>query len=429
MRIREHGWLVGLVALALAGTVACQRQPDAPPASGPAAQTTEDRDTRITTSVQARFYSDEAVRGRHIQVHTEDGVVMLRGSVDTEQARQRAVELARDVAGVERVEDNLHVGAPVATTGTDPMAPMAPRTDPTIDRPADETPGRPHTDMAGRRDDDGVNASWVTTKIQAQYFVTPGVAPWNVDVTTSAAGVVTLEGEVDSEENRQRAVQIARDTEGVTRVEDRLRVRADGDDAARTAGAGEADRTEGWDRPDAWITTKVQSKYFLDDDVRGRRIDVTTGDGIVTLRGAVQSEQERRQAVALARNTDGVRDVRDELTIEPADRTDRESPATGPTAGDRPDADRDPADGRTVGDRVDDGWITIKIQSQLYLEQNVRGRNVEVETRDGVVTLRGHVASDAERRLAEQIARDTDGVRRVDNQIAIGQAAAPGDDR
>jgi hyperosmotically inducible periplasmic protein len=163
--------------------------------------------------------------------------------------------------------------------------------------------------------------------------------------------------------------------------------------------------------------------------VRGRRIDVTTGDGIVTLRGAVQSEQERRQAVALARNTDGVRDVRDELTIEPADRTDRESPATGPTAGDRPDADRDPADGRTVGDRVDDGWITIKIQSQLYLEQNVRGRNVEVETRDGVVTLRGHVASDAERRLAEQIARDTDGVRRVDNQIAIGQAAAPGDDR
>lgn len=422
MLLRENGWLVGLAALVLAGTIACQRQPETPPAYGPAAQTTEDRDTRITTSVQARFYSDDDVRGRHIQVHSDDGVVTLRGSVDSEGARQRALEIARGVEGVERVEDALHVGAPVATTGTDPMAPMAPGPAAAPDRPGPAAdPARP--DLAERRDDDGVNPAWTTTKIQARYFVTPGVAPWNVDVTTSATGVVTLEGEVDSEENRQRAVQIARETDGVTRVEDRLRIQGDRD-AVATTGRREADDPERGDRPDGWITTKVQSKYFLDNDVRGRSIEVATSDGIVSLRGTVRSERERRQAVALARNTDGVRDVRDELTIQPhaeGDRPDASPTPAGQPATDGPDRER--ADTRSFGDRVDDGWITTKIQSQLYLEQDVRGRSIEVETRDGVVRLRGQVATDTERQLAEQIAGDTDGVSRVDNQISVRQTA------
>jgi osmotically-inducible protein OsmY len=435
MTLRSNGPLIGLLVLALSASMACQRQPEAPPAYGTEIQTTENRDTRITTSVQARFYADDQIRGRQIQVHTEDGVVMLRGSVDTEEARHRAVELAREVEGVERVEDNLHVGAPVATTGVDPMAPgaAAPADRPRTDAPADD---RDRTDIAERRDDDGtVNANWITMQIQAQYFVTPGVAPWNVDVTTSPAGVVTLEGEVDTAENRQRAIEIARNTEGVVRVDDRLRVTGEGDRAAATTGTADPDRgDEGWERPDTWITTKVQSKYFLDDDVRGRNVDVTTREGIVTLRGEVHSERERRQAVAIARNTDGVRDVRDELTVTApgeADRETRERPETDrrdPAAG-QPAADRDRADGRTMGDRMGDGWITTKVQSQLYLEQDVRGRNIEVETRDGVVTLRGQVATDAERQLAEQIARETDGVSRVDNQIAVGQAAAPGTDR
>jgi hyperosmotically inducible periplasmic protein len=420
MRLRENGWLIGLAAFALAGNMACQRQPDATRGYGSAAEDrTEDRDTRITTSVQARFYSDEQIRGRHIEVHTDDAVVTLRGSVETEQARERAIEIARGVEGVQRVEDNLQVGAPVATTGRDPMTPGAPRTD--------RAPDRGPADTAERREGDtGVNAAWITTKIQAQYFVTPGVAPWKVDVTTSASGVVTLDGEVDSVENRQRAVQIARDTEGVARVDDRLRVSGERDEPAATTGVRDADRADdGLDRPDVWITTKVQSKYFLDDDVRGRNIDVTTNEGIVTLRGTVHNERERRQAVALARNTDGVSDVRDELTMEPAAEADRDTrpqpdAERRDTATGKPAPDPDRTADRTAGEQFDDGWITTKVQSQLYLEQDVRGRNIDIQTRDGVVTLRGQVESDAARQIAERIARETDGVRRVENQLTVG---------
>jgi osmotically-inducible protein OsmY len=66
---------------------------------------------------------------------------------------------------------------------------------------------------------------------------------------------------------------------------------------------------------DAWITTKVQSKYYLDPDVNGLAIDVTTNGGVVTLTGKVSSAAERQRALALAKATDGVKQVIDKLSV------------------------------------------------------------------------------------------------------------------
>ena len=66
---------------------------------------------------------------------------------------------------------------------------------------------------------------------------------------------------------------------------------------------------------DAWITTKLQSKYYLDSDVRGLDIDVTTNGGVVTLTGKVSSAAERAKALSLAKSTDGVKQVIDKLTL------------------------------------------------------------------------------------------------------------------
>ena len=52
---------------------------------------------------------------------------------------------------------------------------------------------------------------------------------------------------------------------------------------------------------DAWITTKIQAAYFLDADVKGRTIDVTTANAVVTLTGRVENEREHDQAVSIAR--------------------------------------------------------------------------------------------------------------------------------
>lgn len=66
---------------------------------------------------------------------------------------------------------------------------------------------------------------------------------------------------------------------------------------------------------DAALTTKIKSKMALDDTVKALDIHVTSKDGNVTLSGYVHSEKERDRALALARETNGVRRVTDRLQV------------------------------------------------------------------------------------------------------------------
>jgi osmotically-inducible protein OsmY len=345
------------------GVLGCRSEPvtetTTPPAATAAAEPRDD--TTIETAVQAKFYTEDLTRGRPIDVSAQNGAVTLSGTVPTDAARQRAVELARSAEGVTTVNDQLQVlentsraaGAPARDGATGAVA----RTAPDASAPA-----------------------WITTKVQAQYFAHPDIKPWAIDVTTGSGGVVTLEGTVDSAEDKATAVRIARETEGVTRVEDRLRIEAKLPATAQPASAPDATPA----RPDVWITAKVQAKYFVDDEVKARNIDVTTENGVVVLRGTVGSEAERRQAIALARNTDGVRDVTDQLQVDikaadaqparPA--AERTSTPAGETQRDAPGLDRP------------DPWITMKIQAKYFLDANVKGHRIDVDTRSGVVTLK-----------------------------------------
>lgn len=68
---------------------------------------------------------------------------------------------------------------------------------------------------------------------------------------------------------------------------------------------------------DATITTKVKTALLNDSDVGGLRIDVDTFKGVVTLSGGVKSAAERDKAIAIARKTRGVVDVKSTLQITP----------------------------------------------------------------------------------------------------------------
>ena len=66
---------------------------------------------------------------------------------------------------------------------------------------------------------------------------------------------------------------------------------------------------------DAGITTAVKSKMLADSTVGGLDINVDTTDAVVTLTGEVASAAEKRKAVEIARETDGVKSVKDNLKI------------------------------------------------------------------------------------------------------------------
>lgn len=355
---------IGATAFAAA---ACDRRADdraTTPYSAPEAAS-QASDSQIATRIRGAYFTAPEVKTQAIEVAVNDGVVKLDGTVPDAQTRDRAVAIARGIDGVKRVDTELSVAEAASTT-------------------------------ADARKSDARNtadAGWITTKVQAQYFVKPGVGPWNIDVTTSKDGTVTLTGSVDSEAERDKAVQIARNTDGVTNVDDQLRI---ADAATGTAGStASSDSSLG----DAWITAKIQSKYFVDPDVKGRDINVDTNGGIVTLRGDVGSYSERRQAASMARQTDGVKEVRDELRVSSAN-------GAASTSGARRAA------------QVDDAWIQTKLQSKFFADAELRGQSIRVESRNGVVTLSGSVTSSDARDAAEQIARDTEGVKRVVDRMS-----------
>jgi hyperosmotically inducible protein len=68
---------------------------------------------------------------------------------------------------------------------------------------------------------------------------------------------------------------------------------------------------------------------------------------------------------------------------------------------------------------LDDGALTTKIKAKMALDDVVKALDINVDTTNGVVTLTGRVATDAERDRAVQLAKETEGVRGVTNNIQV----------
>ena len=68
---------------------------------------------------------------------------------------------------------------------------------------------------------------------------------------------------------------------------------------------------------DAGITTAVKSKLAADDTVKAYQVDVDTQNKVVTLSGDVETAAQKEHALMIARNTDGVADVIDNLRVNP----------------------------------------------------------------------------------------------------------------
>jgi len=66
---------------------------------------------------------------------------------------------------------------------------------------------------------------------------------------------------------------------------------------------------------DAGVTTKVKAQLAADDMVKAHNVNVDTHEHVVTLSGDVESEAVRQQAVRIARATEGVQSVKDELHV------------------------------------------------------------------------------------------------------------------
>jgi hyperosmotically inducible periplasmic protein len=171
-------------------------------------------DSLLRNNIQARIAEDGQLSRRNVSVMVDDGVAVLTGTVATE-AEKRAAEKLAHIDGVTAVRNNIGVGANPRAPGDELMQPsLATSTTPTSGN---------RVEKAGRKVVGAVSDGWITSKVKAQFLNEDALSDSSINVDTTG-GVVGLHGTVTSETARERALDIARTTRGVHRVEDHLHI-------------------------------------------------------------------------------------------------------------------------------------------------------------------------------------------------------------
>src|SRR5436305_1609591 len=90
----------------------------------------------------------------------------------------------------------------------------------------------------------------------------------------------------------------------------------------------------------------------------------------------------------------------------------------------REERERAKANKETIGQSLDDAWIHTKIVAKLIGDTQTPERKINVDVVDGAVTLRGQVDTAEAKAEAERVAKETDGVKKVMNQLKVVPAKA-----
>lgn len=163
--------------------------------------------------------------------------------------------------------------------------------------------------------------------------------------------------------------------------------------ALAVLGGCSSNKTVGETVDDAAITAKVKTKLAADPTVNPFRIDVDTTDGVVRLSGTVNQSGDRTQAERIARDTEGVRRVVNDINVGQA---------------------------ATLGQEVDCARIVSDVKARLAADPTVAANNIDVDCEKGAVTLSGQVSSPTARDTAVRISRDISGVSSVQSRLTVG---------
>ena len=183
-------------------------------------------DAGITAKVNAKMAADDSVKASEINVDTHNHVVTLNGTVSSPAAKERAVTIARNTAGVTKVVDDLVVGpAPAATSGRLEQKAEDKAHEAKVDTQNTAHDAKVKTEQATEKTGEVVTDAAITSAVKTKFLAEPGVSGLKIDVDTNNH-VVTLSGTVKSKAEANKAMEIARDTKGVKRVVNKLKVAA-----------------------------------------------------------------------------------------------------------------------------------------------------------------------------------------------------------
>jgi hyperosmotically inducible periplasmic protein len=197
---------------------------------------------------------------------------------------------------------------------------------------------------------------------------------------SSKNGVVTLTGVVSYESRKALAQETVAGLPGVKSVDNRLGIKG----ASPTPNS------------DAWLSERVRTALLFHRNVSGSTT-VHVQDGIVTLRGEASSQAQKELTTEYAKDVEGVKDVKNEMTMPPTPKTTSEF----------------------VMESIDDASITALVKMTLLTHRSTSALRTKVETNEGVVTLNGKAKNATEKELVTKLVNDINGVRSINNRMTI----------
>lgn len=141
-------------------------------------------------------------------------------------------------------------------------------------------------------------------------------------------------------------------------------------------------------RLDSGIESSARKSHVFKTYLKDDKIKLKSKDGVVTLTGDVESYSHKALAQDTVEGLSGVKSVENNLVV-------KDLAANS------------------------DAWLGDKVRLTLMFHRSVSFGKTDVEVKDGVVTLRGKAASQAQKDLTTEYARDVDGVKDVKNEMAV----------
>lgn len=227
-----------------------------------------------------------------------------------------------------------------------------------------------------------------TSKVKTALLLSKHVSAFDIKTTTSG-GVVSLTGEVPSEETRRLAGAIAQDTSGVAQVQNNVTVNP-------AAGRNPAMANLGDRIADLEVRTIVLDRLGQSSELKDKRLSVQVARQVVTLEGTVDSPAQKRAAEQIAAQVPGVQGLVNQLSVTDAQ----------------------------AGPETPDDRLARRVEFELYSTKAVSLKTVQIRSQDGTVVLSGSVASRAEKLLAEKVVQTVEGVKRVVNHLNTQDPAA-----
>jgi osmotically-inducible protein OsmY len=375
-------------------------------------------DQTITDAIEDELVVDQAISAHRIDIQTADGIVTLSGTVNNLLAKTRATRIAETVKGVRSVVNKIQV------------EPTKNRTDKTLQQDVSAALKEEPSDLFSNVNVQ-VNEGTVILSGRVKSWYEKHLAEKNAE---GVAGVTAVTNNIDVHYEAERS-----DAEIKETIEQKLRWNAlidhamigvDVQDAnvtltgmvgsaaekrkaileAWVAGAKEVDSSglavEKWARDEALrkdkyaaqseqaIQQAIEAALRQDPRVDADAITVESDEGMVTLRGKVNSLKAKRVAAQDARNTVGVSRVKNRLKVR-------------------------------MEQTPNDATIAERIQAALKRDPYLEPKAIDVSVLSGAALLTGVVDTYFEKAQADDVVSGVQGVAAVYNNLSVSDSHLP----